>query len=49
MMLNEVCQESSMQVESTLENAFSELCLSNKMRCLYDDATEIILDIRNSV
>ena len=49
MMPNKVCQESDMLVESTLKDAFGKLCIDVEMRCPYDDAAEIILDIRNSV
>ncbi|TVY13539.1 hypothetical protein LARI1_G009266, partial [Lachnellula arida] len=37
-----------MLAEATVEDAFSELYLGDKMRSPYDDATEAILDMRNS-
>ena len=38
-----------MLTEATFEDAFGELYLGDEMRSPYDNATEVILDMRNSV
>jgi hypothetical protein len=38
-----------MLAEATFEDAFGELSMGDEIGSSYDDATEVILDMRNSV